>query len=283
MEILELSTGGFVGVRRVGRWAVMPSDPIAPPHHHDDAIVEAIDRLASSGHRPIFAAVASDRPYRALRLWSEPIADDPIVDLASFTLEGPAMASVRDSATSARRRGLVVQRVERQETIDLTSASERWLATKRGGEWGFTLGKFANCLDDARDVFAAIEPGSDRAYGFVTWRSYDDGNARVLDLMRRQPDAPNPTMDLLIVESLTRFAATGVRQVSLGAVPRSMGRAADHFYPTATLRRYKSKFGPKWAPRYLITPSRRLTPAALAAVARAYSDTSIWTCLRHNR
>ena len=31
---------------------------------------------------------------------------------------------------------------------------------------------------------------ANRVVGFVTWRSFDDGHGRVLDLMRRLPDAP---------------------------------------------------------------------------------------------
>jgi phosphatidylglycerol lysyltransferase len=146
---------------------------------------------------------------------------------------------------------------------------------------GFTLGRFDSvsaCPDDCR---VAVD-GDGRVVAFVTWHRFNDNRARVLDLMRRLPDAPNPAIDLLIGESLTRFAAAGVEQASLGSVPMSHGRLAERVYPTRSLRRFKDKFAPDWQPRYLAAPSRAHAPAALVAVARAYSSGGLCRALRRN-
>jgi phosphatidylglycerol lysyltransferase len=100
--------------------------------------------------------------------------------------------------------------------------------------------------------------------------------------MRRLPDAPNPTMDLLIAESLAEFAAAGVEMASLGSVPLSHGRVAERVYPTRSLRRFKDKFAPQWKPEYLATSSRFAAPAAMLAVVRAYSRRGLLTALRRN-
>src|SRR5205085_6702177 len=84
-------------------------------------------------------------------------------------------------------------------------------ATKRGGEMGFTLGRFDPDLLGRADCRVAVD-AEGRVVGLVSWHRYDAGRARVLDLMRRAPDAPNATMDALIAESLIDFAAAGVER-----------------------------------------------------------------------
>ena len=68
-------------------------------------------------------------------------------------------------------------------------------------------------------------------------KRFDGGRARVLDLMRRSTDAPNPAMDFAIADSLIGFAESGVEQASLGCVPVSHGRIAERIYPTRPLHR----------------------------------------------
>ena len=118
--------------------------------------------------------------------------------------------------------------------------------------------------------------------GFITWRTYDDGRGRVLDLIRRGSEAPNPTIDFLIGESLLEFAQSGIRTASLGAVPISRGSLAERVYPTVSLRRYKEKFAPAWDPLWLIAPSRRRAPAALMSIGRAYCPGGLTRAIRRN-
>jgi phosphatidylglycerol lysyltransferase len=100
--------------------------------------------------------------------------------------------------------------------------------------------------------------------------------------MRRAPDAPNPTMDCLIAEGLTSFAAEGVKEASLGSVPLSHGRLAERVYPTRSLHTYKQKFAPEWQPRFVVTSSRLALPSALLAISRAYCGGRLLGAVRRN-
>jgi phosphatidylglycerol lysyltransferase len=231
--------------------------------------------------QPVFTAVSDAGPYRQRGLWSAPVADDPVIDLAGFGLGGGRMASVRHSVASARRAGLRVVPWAPALTDGAAAVSAKWLATKRGGELGFTLGRFDPAALTGMDTRVALDC-SGRVVGLVTWHAYGDGTGRVLDLMRRAPDAPNPTMDLLIAESLIEFAAAGVTVASLGSVLRSYGALAERVYPTVSLRRYKDKFSPRWRARHLVVPSRARLPVALTAVARAYCPEGLWSGLWPN-
>jgi len=260
---------------------VFATGPVTPSGTEEIALDELLGRLRRERLCPVFAAVPDPERYRARGLRCEPIADDPLLELGEFSLAGKRRASIRHSITSARRAGLRIEPYGLHHAAGSAAVSSAWLDTKRGGEMGFTLGRFDPALMPATDCRVALDPEG-QVVGFVTWHRYDDGRARVLDLMRRLPGAPNPTMDLLIGESLLGFAADGVERASLGSVPRSHGRLAERVYPTRSLRRFKDKFAPVWEPRFLAAPSLARLPGAMVAVGRAYSSGSLWASLRRN-
>jgi len=269
---------GFI---RRGRWAVMATDPSSAPGREAEGLEVTLELLAGEGLRPAFAAVADPTPYRQRGMWTTTVADDPIIDLAGFDLSGKRRANIRHSVTSARRAGLRVVPWSDELRDQAARVSDAWLATKRGGEMGFTLGRFDPQGMVGSDCRVAID-GSDRVVGFITWHPYDDDRGRILDLMRRLPDAPNPTIDLLIADSLGEFAAHGVEVASLGCVPSSRGPLAERLYPTISLHRYKAKFDPRWEQRHLVVPSRHALPGALLALARSYVPGGMVRAIRRN-
>jgi phosphatidylglycerol lysyltransferase len=281
-EVHELPGGGLVGFVRKGRFAVMATDPIAPPGREDRTLDEALELLRSLRLKPVVVAATDPAPYVARGLFTMPVADDPTLDLSTFSLSGKRRSSIRHSVTSARRAGLTVRDWSPELIPAAAEVSAQWLATKRGGEMGFTLGRFDPDELSHLDCRVALD-GEGRVVGLVTWHRFDNGDARVLDLMRRVPDAPNPTMDLLVAQSLLDFAGQGVRTASLGSVPRSHGNLAEKIYPTVSLRRYKDKYAPQWSERHLVTSGRASVPGAMLAVAKSFSPDGLIAACRHNR
>lgn len=280
-NVLRLAGGGVAGYEPVRSWSVFPTDAVAPPGSEADALRSLLARLAETGRRPVFAAVPDPTPYVERGMAAIQIADDARIDLSKFSLAGKRMASIRHSITSARRAGLQVVPYSDVVADGVAQVSSEWLTTKRGGEMGFTLGQFDPASVRSVECRVAID-ATGKVVGFVTWRTYDDGHARVLDIMRRAVDSPNPTMDLLLGDSLLEFAAAGVAAASLGAVPRSHGTLTERVYPTISLRRYKEKFAPEWEPLWLVAPSRLRLPGALMAVATAYCPGGLRRALRRN-
>ena len=104
-----------------------------------------------------------------------------------------------------------------------------------------------------------------------------------VDLMRRLPDAPNGTMDLLFTELLLWGREGGYRWFNFGMAPLSgldrrsgaplwnrvatfVYRHGEHFYNFRGLRAYKEKFRPVWTPLYLASPGGAALPAVLLDV-----------------
>ena len=187
--------------------------------------------LARESLHPVFACVTDPEPYRLRGMHAVPIAEDAVIDLASFSLTGARRAKVRHGLSAAGRAGITIVPFSPEVADGAAAMSAAWLATKRGGELGFTLGRFDSEQLGGADCRVALDTGG-RAVGLVSWHRYDAGRARVLDLMRRAPDAPNATMDALIAESLLGFSAAGVERASLACVPLPRGRLAEQLYPT---------------------------------------------------
>jgi lysylphosphatidylglycerol synthetase-like protein (DUF2156 family) len=272
---------GVAGYRAVRRWAVFATGPVAPIGFEADALAGVLEHVAAARRVALFAAVPDPEPFLDHGMHATPIADDALVALPDFSLAGKRRAGIRHSVSSAARAGLRVVPYTPDRYAELARVSEGWLRTKRGGELGFTLGTFDAAHLRRTECRVAVD-ADDAVVGFVTWRRFDDGRGRVLDLMRRTADAPNPTMDLLVATSLIEYAASGVAVASLGSVPRSHGAVGEHFYAAGSLRRYKDKFAPAWMPMWLVVPSARRFPSALRALATAYCPHGLLRAIRRN-
>jgi phosphatidylglycerol lysyltransferase len=280
-EVLALSLGAVTGFVRYGASAVMATDPVAPSGLLGVAIDDTLEALGRRRLRPAFAAVVDDEPYRRRGLYVTPIAEDPVVDLRDFSLAGKLRSKVRHGVSAAQRHGIRAEPLTPELWESTKQMSDAWLKGKRGREMGFTLGRLSETELAGVDARVALT-SDDRVVGIVTWRRYRGGEGRVLDLMRRAPDAPNPTMDYLIAEGLSSFAAQGVKEASLGSVPLSHGRLSERLYPTRSLHAYKQKFAPDWQPRFVATTSRLALPAALVAISRAYCGGRLLGAVRRN-
>lgn len=287
VEVIDLIDGAAAaGFCRVRRWAVTAGDIVAPESLADVALSEYLDVLRERRLRPAFVAVSDPEPYRRRNFDVSEVADEALLDLRAFTVNGPKRANLRHSVTSARRAGLTVAAYAPWQAGQIADVSREWLLTKRGGELGFTLSRHdevANQLDDQEtDLWVSLDSAG-VVQAWCTWRHYLGGRARVIDVMRRRANAPNPAMDFLIVSTLEHYRDAGLELASLASVPREHGAAAERIYPCRSLRAYKQKFDPTWEARWMAVPARWKRPFALAAVSSAYCPGGMHRALRHNR
>lgn len=281
LERITLAGGGFAGFARRGRWAVFPCEPVVGDGSIVEATLELLDVVRCRGLRPVFAGVSDPTVLCGEGFVKVLSAFDALVDLRRFSLGGPRRSSLRHSVAAAGRAGLSVRPWEPEVDDEVASVSTSWLATKRGGEMGFTLGRVCDWSETVGEGRVAVDRAG-RAVAVATWRAYDGDRGRVLDVMRRRPDAPNPAMDMLLVACLSEFARAGVIEASLSAVPVQLGRAAERVYPTESLSRYKDKFDPQWSPLWLVAPSLTSVPFAVRAVINAFCEGGVRRVIRSN-
>ena len=203
------------------------------------------------------------------------IGDEAMVDMRTFSLNGPAMKSVRQSVSRLRRQGYTTRVVRHAKLTDddftaLDLAASRWRGDG-GDERGFSmaLGRIADPLDGSCVLVEARDAdGQLRGFlSFVPWGR----TGLSLDLMRRDPASDNGLVELMVARLAAQAPALGIGLVSLnfamfreafergaevGAGPiarlwRQGLLLASRTWQLESLYRSNAKYLPEWRPRFL--------------------------------
>ena len=125
----------------------------------------------------------------------------------------------------------------------------------------------------------------------------------ILDLVRRRPDSPVGTMELLILRALESFRDRGLKEASLNAIPLACvdrprrPRTSDDdsrlrdalrwlyehggaVYEAKNLFRFKAKFAPRWEPIYLVYPESANLARIATTVGIAYLPNGVVATVR---
>lgn len=206
-----------------------------------------------------------------------PVAEEAVIDPARFDLDIPARAALRRKLRRAAQAGVLIESRDDHGNgplpIDEMAGLAADWARVRGGERGFSMGRFAPDYVTGQRVFLARKDG--RLIAFV---SFHEGHREwTLDLMRHAEDCPDGTMHGLVARAIAAAAACGVPRLSLAAAPAHCRVARGlpaclrpHLArrdATCGLRRFKASFAPRWQPLYLAAPHRAGLALALADLA----------------
>ncbi|SHF30580.1 phosphatidylglycerol lysyltransferase domain-containing protein [Streptoalloteichus hindustanus] len=267
-----------VSARPVGSVLLASGDPLGDPTAWPAAVRELRAEALRQGRVPavIGAGARAAAAYRRAGFLPLYFGCEAVLDLTSFSTEGRTLRIARQSWRRAQRAGYTA---EVRRVGDLTPADRAELAEVsadwRGdaAERGFSMA--LSRLFDPRDpdCLVVLGRGADgRVHGFlhlVPWAA--DGMS--LDVMRRLREAPAILNDFLVVEAALRLAATGLRRLSLnfavqrrslageargpwGRLWRTVVLTASRWAQIQSLYRFNRKFGPSWAPRYVLLESR---------------------------
>ncbi|GLK80219.1 bifunctional lysylphosphatidylglycerol flippase/synthetase MprF [Methylopila turkensis] len=277
----------FIMYQVQGRSWVAMGDPVGPADKVSELLWAFRELADQHSGWPVFyqASVARLPTYLDLGLSLLKLGEEARVELSKFTLEGKAGYEWRYVDRKASKDGLEVAIVPREQAAallpELRRVSDAWMASKKVGEKGFSLGFWSEGY--LRHFDMAIVRHEGRIVAFANmWYGADKEEATV-DLMRYLPDAPKGVMDALFVRLMLRAKADGYRWFNLGMAPLSglvdhplgptwnrvgafLFRYGDNFYNFEGLRTYKSKFSPVWEPRYLACPGGWVLPQILLDV-----------------
>ncbi|WP_137145248.1 bifunctional lysylphosphatidylglycerol synthetase/lysine--tRNA ligase LysX [Mycolicibacterium sp. CR10] len=261
-------------------------DPIGDPKAWPQAIEAWLALCQSYGWAPgvMGASSTAAQAFRAAGLNALQLGDEAILYPDNFRLSGPDMRAVRQAVTRAKRAGASV-RIRRHRDIDSDEMAE---VVKRADAWrdtdderGFSmaLGRLGDPADgDCLLVEAVQNDGSDvvAMLSLVPWGT----NGASLDLMRRSPQSPNGTIELLVSELCQQSEDVGVTRISLnfamfrsafeqgaqlGAGPvarlwRWLLVFFSRWWQLETLYRSNMKYQPVWVPRFACYEDARLVP-----------------------
>jgi len=291
-------------------------DPIGP-EEEIPSLLEAFERFCRE-HDWSFAfyqARPERRPLYRVRGWRMVhIGEDPVIWPARFSLEGPAVATLRRSVRKLERLGIEARVFVPGENAfepardgegvldQLREISSEWLRQHRGGEKGFCMGRFDP--HHLSQVWLAIawDPARSRAEAFCTFVPVWARRGWALDLMRRRPDAVPGATEFLIVKTVERMRERGdqMLSLSLSALTRvdrepnaaGEGPTADErtreflmerlarFYDFRGLFRWKQKFAPEFEARDLVYPDPLELPRIALALVKAQTPAGLLSYFR---
>ena len=299
--VFSTSGKAAVAYRVVTGVALASGDPLGDVEAWPGAIEEFVAACRRHGWAPAVLGCSET----GARVWSREagldaleLGDEAVVDVATFSLQGRAMRTVRQAVSRIKRAGYEtsVRRLRDVPDIELATLRacvERW----RGGpdERGFSMA-LSRAVDAEADPEAVVvvasfpdDGGTLRPRGllqFVPWGT----EGLSLDLMIRDPAvSENGLNELLITDLLAACRGLGVAQVSLnfavfraalergerigaGPVARLWARLlriASRWWQIETLYRFNARFGPSWVPRYLVFDAVRDLPRIAGAAFEA--------------
>ena len=284
-----------VGYRVLAGVAVASGDPVGDQRSWPAAISAFLSHARQRGWR---TAVLGAGP-RARLLWLDrgmhpiEIGDEVIVDVDAFSLTGRSMRNVRQAVGRTVRVGVTTRFLYESEldpalARQLRRIHESWLAHGPGREHGFAMNLDAMAHGRHEDALLAVAFAADGyAVGFQRYLAAGtDGPepALSLDVMPRDPIAPNGVNERLIADTIEYAKTHGFRAVSLNfaafrttlsRVPasrdtdggaghgndwllRSTQRTIhllDPLIQVESLYLFNAKFRPGWLPRTVLVRS----------------------------
>lgn len=271
-------------------------DPVGNPEAWPHAIDEWLDLARAYGWTPAVLGASEEgaTAYHRAGLTVLELGDEAVLSTDGFTLSGREMRPVRQAVSRARKHGATVRITRHRDLspIEMSAVARRadaWRDTETERGFSMALGRLGDPLDGDCLLVEAVVDGSVVAMlSLVPWGS--DGVS--LDLMRRDPHAPNGVVEMMVSELCSRSAEFGVHRVSLnfavfrsafeegarlGAGPimrlwRSILLFFSRWWQLEALYRSNVKYRPEWVPRYLCFRETREIPrvALAAAVAEGF-------------
>ena len=277
-----------------GRGAMALGDPIGLVEDTQEAIEGFRSHCQKNDWCPAFVAVLPDHLdiYRKASFDLLPIGCEAVVDVNEFTLSGNENKDLRVPYHKLNRLGyqsvLFSPPITNHVLEQLRVVSEDWLASQKGGENRFSVGWFDDDYVRTSPIMAVLNPEGS-IIAFVNLLMVGDKEKLTIDLMRRQPQAPNGTMEFLFVSLLRWAQAQDFTAFSLGTcitaeisdldaddrLTKTIFKIAEtlnRFYHFQGLYEFKRKFHPIWQPRYLAYPGITNLPLVLSTLIRVHKD-----------
>ncbi|MCL4832398.1 MAG: bifunctional lysylphosphatidylglycerol flippase/synthetase MprF [Caldilineaceae bacterium] len=288
--------GSLIAYTVRGRVALALGDPIGPPEDMAEALAGFLAFCRRNDWQATFYQTAEDflSIYERAGLVSLCIGHEGIVDLASFNLSGGSNKTIRANVNKLRRLGLRAEMHRPPHSpglmLQLRAISNEWLAMMRGRELRFSMGRFDEEYVRTSLVMAVYGPDGS-IVAFANLVPEYQRNEIAVDLMRRQAQVENGTMDLLFVSLFEWAKEAGYDTFNLGlsalsgvgdaetdpVLERALHYIYEHvnqFYNFKGLHEFKEKYRPAWSPRYLIFPGYPSLPAVGLALQSAMTGES---------
>ncbi|SAL17677.1 bifunctional lysylphosphatidylglycerol flippase/synthetase MprF [Caballeronia humi] len=266
------SREAFLMYAKHGRtWAAL-HDPVGPRREWAELIRKFVELAHAHHGRAAFYQVRADALplYLDAGLTLMKLGEEAHVVLSDFDLKGSHRAHLRYALKRGERDGFDVEVIEPARVPEslpmLREISDAWLESRLAREKSFSVAAFNEDYLAAQSVLLVRQQGTPVA--FVTFMTTDMNTEATVGVMRHVSDASPYAMEYLFTKLALHLKQAGFQSLSLGIAPLSgmqptplasywhrlaglIWRFGGRFYNFRGLRGFKSKFQPRWEPRYL--------------------------------
>lgn len=258
-------------------------DPIGDPEAWPHAIAawQALADEYGWSQAVMGASEAGARAYEAAGLSAIQLGDEAIITTATFAIEGREMHAIRQAVRRVEKLGVTVRirrhtKVPEADMRQVMACAEKWRGDESERGFSMALGRLADPADGDCLLVEALDADG-RLIGllsFVPWGA----NGVSLDLMRRDPDAPNGVIECMVANLARRGVGMSIARISLnfavfraafeegnriGAGPvlrlwRRLLLVLSRWWQLEALYRSNVKFRPTWDPRFLCYDDARM-------------------------
>lgn len=268
----------------ISGYALVAADPIGAPGSKDRVLDQFLAFCRDRNWKVAFLAVreADLGFYEKRGLKGVYMGDEAIIPCDRFTLQGAGMKGLRSTVNRVSKE-LTFKMIRESEASpllcgQLNEIRDRWRGDS--DERGFTMDLGTEVEGVNPDFLLAIAYDEDETpQGFLRLVPvFGDDPGWSLDLMQRNPDAPNGTTEFLIANSAITLGRQGFRRLSMNFA--AWGRLFDDetnlnlgqkllkrfaevlnpFFQIKSLRDFNAKFDPDWWPRSIVVEDVESAP-----------------------
>ncbi len=270
---LTENKNAFLSYRIVSNYAVVLENPVAINEVELKNCISEFDKFCSAaGLRNIFYRVPEQslEIYKSLKKKTILLGQEAVVNLDTFSVSGGSKKSIRNAIKKLEEGGYtpkIYQPPIKDGVLQkLKSVSDEWLDSKGRSEIVFSQGMFV-WEEIKQQTVIAIENSEEKIIAFLNIiPDYAEGEA-TYDLMRNIKNAPNGTMDFIMVKMFEYLKSQNGHKVNLGFVALSGIEKPGNFSEKSMkfayekiktfshykgLREYKDKFDPEWFNKYMV-------------------------------
>lgn len=266
------SRTAFISFKITRHFALVLEDPVAESTEEKIAMIKQFEkRCEETGFIAAYYRVPEESLsfYKSIGKKFIPIGEEAVLNLETFTIDGGKMKTTRSAINRLSSEGYIfkVYNGPQKEGLlqKLQTVSDNWLKDLNQKEVAFTQGIFDKGILKNQTILT-IEDQEEKIYAFLNLiPDYAVGEA-TYDLIRKETDAPNGVLDMLLAKTFLYLKEQGFKSVNMGLAPlsgidgvdvtqKTIKYAYDHlkvFAQFKGLRRYKEKFYPQWKKKYLV-------------------------------
>jgi phosphatidylglycerol lysyltransferase len=199
------------------------------------------------------------------------LGEEGVLDIAGYTLEGGHKSGLRRTIRKTEEAGIhfraVQPPVNDAHIAAARDVSDAWLRQKGVHELQFSVGYFSPAYLRRFPLGMAVDSDG-RMVAFVNLTGARPGTEMTMDFVRYRSGVVDNLMDYVLVSSFLWARDRGYTTFSMGMAPlfdvgerpgahlteklaRQLFLHGEHYYNYQGLLAYKTKFHPRWEPRYM--------------------------------